>query len=193
MRHSIHIERIETPGPLSINYQVAETALGEVLIASTAKGVCHAGFTNGDSNTALADLRRRFPKSILIPQQDPFQQEALAKFNHPEKEDLPLHLHLKGTDFQLSIWEKLLHIPFGELTTYSDLGGGPRNARATGTAIGDNPICYLIPCHRVIRSDGKFEGYFWGTARKKALLAREAAVTREGAAAPDLAPASVLP
>lgn len=194
---NIHIEKMPSSGntPLSINYQIAQTALGKILIASTDKGICHAGFIGIDdstggqnsilcdsnidepANAALTDLQRRFPKSTLTPQQDRWQQEALAKFNNPEKEDLPLHLHLKGTDFQLSIWEKLLRIPYGALTTYSALGGGPRNARATGSAVGDNPVCYLIPCHRVIRTDGRFEGYFWGTERKKILLAREASLT----------------
>ncbi|MGH2623609.1 MAG: methylated-DNA--[protein]-cysteine S-methyltransferase [Sphingobacterium sp.] len=171
----IVIERMESSltSNMAINYQVADTLLGEIMLASTNKGICYAGFTNGDPDASLQDLQRRFSKAIFIKKTAVFQQEALARFNRPQEENLPLHLHLQGTEFQISIWRKLLKIPYGGLTTYAQLGGNTKIARAVGGAVGDNPICYLIPCHRVVRSSGRFYGYFWGNEQKKKLLAME--------------------
>jgi AraC family transcriptional regulator, regulatory protein of adaptative response / methylated-DNA-[protein]-cysteine methyltransferase len=173
---NIVIERIDSllTANIAINYQVADTLLGEIMLASSNKGVCYAGFTNGNPEASLKDLQRRFSKAIFIKKTTIFQQEALARFNDPQEEDLPLHLHLQGTEFQLSIWRKLLKVPYGGLTTYTQLGGSTKLARAVGGAVGDNPICYLIPCHRVVRSSGRFYGYFWGNEQKKKLLAMEA-------------------
>jgi AraC family transcriptional regulator of adaptative response/methylated-DNA-[protein]-cysteine methyltransferase len=90
----------------------------------------------------------------------------------------PLKLHLRGTNFQIKVWEALLTIPTGSLTTYEHIAahiGNPRAVRAVGSAVGDNPVAYLIPCHRVIRKSGEFGNYLYGSARKKAILARELA------------------
>jgi AraC family transcriptional regulator of adaptative response/methylated-DNA-[protein]-cysteine methyltransferase len=163
----------EAPG-LTIRFTIANTAIGEIMLASTAKGICYAGFTDNNPDIALADLRRRFPKAVLQQGAGEWQQEAWEWFNHPGKTGLPLHLHVKGTAFQQAIWKKLLTVPAGTLTTYAQLGGGARMARAAGTAVGNNPVAFLIPCHRAVRSNGQFEGYFWGPARKKELLALEA-------------------
>lgn len=175
VNENIVIERMESSltANTTINYQVADTLLGEIMLASTNKGICYAGFTNGDPDASLQDLQRRFSKAIFIKKTAVFQQEALARFNRPQEENLPLHLHLQGTEFQISIWRKLLKIPYGGLTTYAQLGGNTKIARAVGGAVGDNPICYLIPCHRVVRSSGRFYGYFWGNEQKKKLLAME--------------------
>lgn len=94
--------------------------------------------------------------------------------------DAPLKLHLRGTNFQIKVWEALLSIPTGALTTYEHIAtqiGNPRAVRAVGSAVGDNPIAYLIPCHRVIRKSGEFGNYLYGSARKKAILAREFIMT----------------
>ena len=173
-------EKMNSPTANSseINYQVSATLLGEIMIASTGKGICYAGFTDGESKNAFADMKRRFPGAILTATKNAFHQEAINKLNHPERNDLPLRLHLKGTDFQLAIWKKLLKIPFGGLMSYTTLAGNAHYARATATAVGDNPVCYLIPCHRVVRSNGQFDGYFWGTDLKKSLLGWEAAATK---------------
>lgn len=170
---ALHMRPEEATG-LQILFTVTPTALGDVLVASTAKGICYAGFTDNNADIALADLRRRFPKAVLQRGTDAWQQEALAWFDQPGTTGLPLHLHVKGTAFQWAIWTKLLTVPAGALTTYSQLGGSPAMARAVGTAVGDNPVAFLIPCHRAVRSNGRFEGYFWGTERKKQLLALEA-------------------
>jgi AraC family transcriptional regulator of adaptative response/methylated-DNA-[protein]-cysteine methyltransferase len=88
----------------------------------------------------------------------------------------PINLHLRGTNFQIKVWEALLNIPMGALTTYEHIAeriGNPRAVRAVGSAVGHNPIAYLIPCHRVIRKSGEYGNYLYGSARKKAMLARE--------------------
>lgn len=158
----------------SIHWKIAGTVVGEVLVAATTKGVCFLGFTNGDHTFALADLQRRFPENTLTEENVELLDHAIEHLNNPEL-SLPVHLHLKGTDFQLNIWKKLMQIPFGGLTTYGELGNSPKHARATGAAVGANPVSYILPCHRVVRSDGSYHRYFWGTEMKRKLLAYESA------------------
>lgn len=159
---------------LTVNYTFSETTFGEMLIAATKKGISYIGFTNQGRANALADCRKRFPKNVLAEQRSPWQQAAIKKINDPGS-DLPVRLHLRGTAFQLKIWEKLMQIPFGGLTTYGQLGEGINNARAIGAAVGANPVSYLLACHRVVRADGNYEGYHWGNDVKKHLLQYEAA------------------
>lgn len=157
---------------IPIFWQLAKTVVGEVLIASTRTGVCFLGFTDGDATFALADLKRRFPANELKQGETVWLTEAVAYLNKPER-NLPVRLHLKGTDFQLTIWKKLMQIPFGGITTYKDLGTNARYARATGSAVGANPVSYILPCHRVVRADGNFDKYYWGSKIKTNLLAYE--------------------
>lgn len=156
-----------------VNYAFAATIFGEMLIASTGKGICYIGFTNQGRVAALADVRKRFARNMLVEKPSRWQADAVGRMNDPLL-DIPLHLHLRGTAFQLKIWEKLMRIPFGGLTTYTELGGGGSNARATGGAVGANPVSFLLACHRVVRSDGSFEGYHWGNEVKRDLLKYEA-------------------
>lgn len=164
---------------LSINYQEAESPFGKVLIASTVKGVCYMAFSD-DGRQALERLKATFPEATFWQQTDLHQQNALRIFKQADG-DLPaIKLHLKGTDFQLKVWEALLKIPMGRLTTYGSIAEQVGNAgasRAVGTAIGLNPITFLIPCHRVIQSSGHLGGYMWGTTRKSAIIAWESAKT----------------
>lgn len=165
-------------GKITIYYQYSDTAFGEILVASTHKGVCYLGFQDKE-NQAFDDLKSRFPNANFIPKADTFQQEALNILQGSLENIQPISLHLKGTDFQLKVWEKLLQIPFGKLATYGEIAqklGNPNASRAVGTAIGSNPIAFLIPCHRVIQSSGKLGGYMWGLNRKKALIGWEASV-----------------
>ncbi|WPU95046.1 methylated-DNA--[protein]-cysteine S-methyltransferase [Mucilaginibacter sabulilitoris] len=157
---------------LPIFWKTADTTIGEVLIAATIKGVCFLGFTNGDRTFAFADLKRRFPGSIFPEKETEYIKEAVAHLNSPEL-NLPVHLHLKGTAFQLNVWKRLTLVPFGGITTYAALANGVRNARATGTAVGANPVSYILPCHRAVRSDGSFDRYYWGSEVKRKLLAYE--------------------
>lgn len=158
---------------LPMFYKIENTPLGQLLIAATLKGITYLGFIIEDSAVTVADLKRRFPASDLAEGVNEWLAAAVTRINSPEKE-LPLHLHLKGTEFQLSIWEKLLLIPFGGLTNYKQLGNGEPDARAIGAAVGANPVSYLVPCHRVIRADGNFDGFFWGNDIKAHLLTYEA-------------------
>ena len=109
---------------------------------------------------------------------DEVQQNALFIFTQDWSKLKEIKLHLKGTDFQLKVWETLLKIPVGGLTTYGDIAVGinnPRACRAVGTAVGENPVAFLIPCHRVIRSSGELGNYHWGEIRKTAIIGWEAA------------------
>jgi AraC family transcriptional regulator of adaptative response/methylated-DNA-[protein]-cysteine methyltransferase len=159
-----------------IYWQTSRTPVGEILVAATTKGICFLGFSNDNRPEALADLRRRFPTNPIEEKSTKGHKEAIDRINHLRQE-LPVHLHLKGTDFQLGIWSKLLLVPFGGLVTYSDLGNGARNARATGTAVGANPVSIIVPCHRAVRADGSYDAYYWGPQRKKMLLAYEAVIS----------------
>ncbi|RAJ80400.1 O-6-methylguanine DNA methyltransferase [Chitinophaga dinghuensis] len=184
MRHRLHNTQLTKPDNIkieawmpgdedqTITYERAVSLFGDILVASTSKGLCYLGFDFSDRISALEDLKRRFPRNPLIEKAAPFHEAALQSMNNPQLQ-LPLQLHLKGTKFQLEIWEKLSHIPFGGFTTYGQIGGSNKNARATGTAVGSNPISYLLPCHRVIHTDGGFNGYFWGTEVKEKILAWE--------------------
>ncbi|HWB23944.1 MAG TPA: methylated-DNA--[protein]-cysteine S-methyltransferase [Chitinophagaceae bacterium] len=164
---------------LQINYSYAETPFGDIIIASTQKGICHIAFT-GSHGEALGDLRRHFPQAVFAQKTDMLQQTALQVFTGDWRNLHQVKLHLKGTPFQLKVWEALLRIPMGNVSTYSTIAEGlqsPKASRAVGSAVGANPVAYLIPCHRVIRSTGVIGEYHWGSARKTAILGWEAAKT----------------
>jgi len=158
---------------MDITYGCAPSLFGEILVGATSKGVCFLGFTVNDREAALRDLKRRFPSNRILEGASLFQNAALMQLNNP-LQPLPVCLHLKGTPFQLRIWEQLLRIPPGGVTTYAKLGGNTRTARAAGHAVGGNPVGFLLPCHRVIGSDGSFNRYFWGPELKEKLLTWEA-------------------
>lgn len=162
---------------LKINYSFSESPFGEIITASTEKGVCFMAFTENKEN-ALRDLVNKFPNASFFEKQDEFQQNALSIFTKDWSELGAIKLHLKGTDFQLRVWESLLTIPMGKLSTYGNLAreiGSPKASRAVGTAIGSNPVAFLIPCHRVIQSTGKIGGYMWGSDRKRMMIGWESA------------------
>jgi AraC family transcriptional regulator of adaptative response/methylated-DNA-[protein]-cysteine methyltransferase len=162
---------------LRINYSFAESPFGNILVASTPKGVCYMAFTNDDP-AAFSLLQRKFPNAEYHEAMDPLQQNALYVFSRDWNKLNQVKLHLRGTDFQLKVWETLLKIPLGELSTYGRIAGNlqnPQASRAVGTAIGSNPVAFLIPCHRVIQSTGIFGDYMWGSTRKTAMIGWEAA------------------
>lgn len=162
---------------LNINYSFAESPFGNIIVASTQKGICHIAFTN-DENNSLENLKKQFPSAHYQQMLDLEQQNALYIFSHDWNKLGEIKLHLKGTDFQLKVWETLLKIPMGKLTTYGNIAKqlqNPKASRAVGTAIGDNPVAFLIPCHRVIQSSGALGGYHWGNQRKSAIIGWEAA------------------
>lgn len=164
---------------LSINYSFAESPFGNLLVASTKKGICYMAFDDGEANT-LHNLKQKFPNSTLHQKSDLIQQNALFIFQNDWSKLPEIKLHLKGTDFQLKVWETLLKIPMGRLSSYHNIAeqiGSPNAFRAVGTAIGSNPVAFLIPCHRVIQSSGKIGGYMWGNTRKTAIIGWEGAKT----------------
>lgn len=164
---------------LSINYSFAQSPFGPLIVASTPKGVCYMAFEE-DEDKALNDLKLKFPNAVFRRTLDLIQQNALFIFQNDWNKLSEIKLHLKGTDFQLKVWETLLKIPMGRLSTYGSIAGSmgnPNASRAVGTAIGSNPVAFLIPCHRVIRSTGMFGGYMWGATRKTAIIGWEGVKT----------------
>ncbi len=162
---------------LSINYSYAESPFGDILVASTAKGICYMAFAESEI-ASLSHLQNHFPNAQFKQKVDLIQQNALYIFTHDWSKLDNVKLHLKGTDFQLKVWETLLKIPMGQLATYGNIAKhieSPKASRAVGTAIGDNPVAFLIPCHRVIQSTGTIGGYMWGATRKTAIIGWEAA------------------
>ena len=182
-----------TPGQLKeggagvrIATGVHQSPFGECFIAATDRGVCRMSFApEMHHDDVLGDLREMWPKADIVVDQRAtgiyaeriFGREGAA----PAGE---LRAVLRGTPFQVKVWEALLRIPEGAVTTYEDIAktiGHPGATRAVGTAVGKNPIAYLIPCHRVIRKTGAFGDYRWGSARKRAMLAWESPFTRSSA------------
>lgn len=176
-----------TPGELqrgglgvTVRYGFHPTPFGECLIAVTPRGVCHLAFVEPVSRKdALARLEHDWPLAQLVADQNGTREAAAKAFPPPGSQAVPsLALHVKGTNFQLKVWRALLEIPQGELTTYGALAkriGDANASRAVGSAVGANPVSYLIPCHRVIRASGELGGYAWGVDRKRVMLARELA------------------
>lgn len=162
---------------LNINYSFAESPFGNLLVASTSKGICHIAFAENETS-AFNELLHKFPKAHFKHLTDLLQQNALSIFTQDWNQLSEIKLHLKGTDFQIKVWETLLKIPMGKVVTYGNIAKEIQNAnasRAVGTAVGDNPVAFLIPCHRVIQASGIFGGYHWGNIRKTAMIGWEAA------------------
>jgi len=161
---------------LLINYQFSPSPFGNILVASTTKGICYMAFAE-EETTALIDLHNQYPNAQFRKSEDQWQRNALQIFSHPKDPLQEIKLHLKGTDFQLKVWETLLKIPLGQLSTYGAVAqqiAKPNASRAVGTAIGKNPVAFLIPCHRVIQASGNLGGYMWGNTRKTAIIGWEA-------------------
>src|SRR5882762_2503601 len=161
---------------LSINYGFAESPFGSIIIASTEKGVCYMAFYDGAQEEALGELKNYFPQATYHALLDSIQQNALFLFTQDRSKLRKIKLHVKGSAFQIKVWSALLRIPMGGLCTYGAVAESmqqPGASRAVGSAVGDNPIAFLIPCHRVIKSTGEFGQYHWGSLRKTAMIGWE--------------------
>ncbi len=160
---------------LNIHYGIHLTPFGKCLIATTERGICHLSFVNKNEGQAIDDLVDNWSQADMI---EDYKSTAplVTRIFSDRQTGSALQLHLRGTNFQIKVWEALLNIPSGAVTTYEQIAkkiGNPLAVRAVGSAVGDNPIAYLIPCHRVIRKSGEFGNYMWGSARKKAILVKE--------------------
>lgn len=161
----------------TIRHAEAETSLGWLLVARTARGVC--AVTLGESREQLVEsLRDRFPAAVFAPADAATSQALAAAAAYVESPRVGLHLPLDnaGTAFQQQVWSALRDIPIGETVSYSELAariGKPTGARAVARACATNDVALVVPCHRVVAADGSMSGYRWGVERKRELLARE--------------------
>ena len=182
---------------LSIRWGWFESPFGAALAMATGRGLCGLAFADHpDCPATFADLASRWPRAEYRP-----DAASLAAAVERAFRGEATRVHLSGTPFQIKVWEALLRIPGGEVTTYADLAraaGRPKAVRAAGTAIGRNPVSWLIPCHRVLQKSGAAGGYRWGTERKRAMLAweavnRDSVSARSPGAAAGLVPGSGQP
>ncbi len=165
---------------LRITYGFHPSPFGEFLLATTERGICAMFFVTSDRESVLSEVRRRWPGADFVEGPKKTSQylgRIFPRNNQPGK----LPIDLRGTNFQIKVWQALLEIPPGAVVPYEGLAarvGNPKASRAVGSAVGQNPIAFIIPCHRVIRKVGSIGGYHGGTDRKRAMLAWEAARTR---------------
>jgi AraC family transcriptional regulator, regulatory protein of adaptative response / methylated-DNA-[protein]-cysteine methyltransferase len=173
---------------LRITYGFGSTPFGECIIAETDRGICHLRFIDRiGREAALTELKAEWPKAKLKRNDVGARAGATLMFALQHRDALPgqLRVLVKGSEFQLRVWQALVQVPLGKLVSYGQLADAieaPGAARAVGTAVGANPIAWLIPCHRVIRETGVVGEYRWGRERKRALIAWESLTGRELAA-----------
>ena len=164
---------------LTIRYGFHPSPFGSALVMATERGLAGLAFADADKEKAtLADMRRRWPKAAYVGDAAGTAPLAQRVFDPALwRADRPLRVVLIGTDFEVRVWETLMKVPMGRLTTYSDVAAKvctPAAARAVGAAVGRNPVCFVVPCHRVIGKSGNLTGYHWGLTRKRAMLGWEA-------------------
>ena len=164
---------------LTISYGFHPSPFGIALVMTTPRGLAGLALADaGKERKALADMRSRWPKARYVEDFAATAPTARRIFDPALwRKDTPLRVVLIGTDFEVRVWEKLLTIPMGQLDTYSGIAaklGEPKAARAVGAAVGKNPICFVVPCHRVVGKNGDLTGYHWGLTRKRAMLGWEA-------------------
>ena len=164
---------------LTLRYGFHPSPFGTAIVIATDRGLSGLAFADpGEEQEAFADMKRRWPNATYVEDNAGTTDLASRIFNTKLwRPDQPLRVVLIGTDFEVRVWETLLRIPMGRATTYSDIAGTlgkPKAARAVGTAVGKNPISFVVPCHRVIGKSGALTGYHWGLTRKRAILGWEA-------------------
>ncbi len=166
---------------LEIDYGFHQTPFGECIIGVTDRGVCHLSFVpDGNRETAVEGLEMAWENARLRQNDRLTEKTATIIFNNERSKDQKLNVLVKGTNFQVKVWNALLQIPMGSVSTYQSIAAGigqPKALQAVGSAVGANPVAYLIPCHRVIRKNLVIGEYHWGTERKKAMLGWEMAKT----------------
>lgn len=168
---------------LTMRYGFHPSPFGSALAIVTDRGLAGLAFADeGDEASALADMRARWPNATYVEDSAATVAYVRRIFDPATwRADRPLRVVMIGTDFELTVWETLLKVPVGRATTYSDIAGHigrPQAARAVGTAVGRNPLSFVVPCHRVLGRDGGLHGYHWGLTRKRAILGWEAGLLR---------------
>lgn len=187
--HDLFVDHIAmTPGDykrrgagIEMSYGFHNSPFGEALVMATDRGVSGIAFVNEDigqsRQEALDDMMRRWPDAEYREQPDVTARHAAQIFDPAKWScDQPVRLVMIGTDFEVRVWETLLKIPMGKAVSYTDIArhiGKPQASRAVGSAVGRNPISFVVPCHRVLRADGSLGGYHWGLTRKRALIGWE--------------------
>ena len=162
---------------MKIGYTVTECELGMILVARTERGICAVNFAD-TAEELLEGLRDEYPEAGISKDDEALggYLEAILENIRGDRKRLVLPLDLQATSFQLRVWEALREIPYGETVSYSDIAkklGNPKAVRAVAGACAANRVALVIPCHRVVKSNGDTSGYKWGTERKKKLLAKE--------------------
>ena len=181
----VSIEAI-TPGQykllgkdMEIRYGIHPSPFGEMFLAHTEKGICKIAFVNGTSQSdEISSLKKSWPNAAILEDKKSTSTLAQQIFQDKGKYKTKLMLAIRGTNFQINVWQALLKIPSAHITSYqtvADMLGRPQSVRATANAIALNPVAFLIPCHRVLRSSGAISGYRWGAERKQIMLAWEMA------------------
>lgn len=164
---------------LKIYWGWFDSPFGLALVMGTERGICGIGFAaEAGEEATMEDLVSRWPRAAYVEDPMMLRDWVEAAFGAGGTGGERTPLYLIGAPFQIKVWEALLHIPSGQVTTYSEIAqsiGSPKAVRAVGTAVGRNPVSYLIPCHRALRKSGGLGGYHWGLPVKRAILAWESA------------------
>ena len=174
---------------LQISYGFHPSPFGDALLMATPRGLCGLAFVNEDAGQsradAFADMQRRWPKATYIHVPEATAGHAASIFGtHKPRAKTPVRLVLIGSDFEVRVWQSLMRIPMGRAVSYQHIAqhlGQPTASRAVGSAVGRNPLSFVVPCHRVVRTDGTLGGYHWGLTRKRAIIGWETAHTSQGA------------
>ena len=171
-------EYINSGKEMDISYGIFETIFGKCLIGITKRGICHLSFIYKNRSENLEHLKNKWKTAKLVKNQSETSAVIDKVFSPKNNRKKPIKLFLKGTDFQLKVWKALTNIPPGSLLSYEDIAKKikkPKAVRAVSNAIANNPVAYLIPCHRVVRKAGLTHNYRWGTGRKMAMIGFEQA------------------
>ncbi len=168
-------------GGLKISYGFHPSPFGDALLMATSRGLCGLAFVNEDKNEtradALSDLMGRWPNAIFVEAPEATQGQAQEIFgSRASPQEAPIRLVMIGSDFEIRVWQTLMRIPRGHAVSYQHIArhlGQPTASRAVGSAVGRNPLSFVVPCHRVLRADGSLGGYHWGLTRKRALIGWE--------------------
>jgi AraC family transcriptional regulator of adaptative response/methylated-DNA-[protein]-cysteine methyltransferase len=170
---------------LCIRYGFHDCPFGKVLLMMTDHGICGLAFADqGQEEASFLDMRNRWPDAEYVEDRGATAGPVDRIFNPGRwRAEQPLRIVFIGTEFETRVWETLLRVPMGRATTYSDIAGhlgNPKASRAVGTAVGKNPISFVVPCHRVLGKSGSLCGYHWGLTRKQAILGWEAGLVESG-------------